>query len=135
MTTLSNTTALSTMMPSVSHGSLDRSLAPNTPYTSGISIQRTDAPVVEINAPAWFEDPEFLHAISTNQIMTWHQAGEGPGEFSDVILFIAPSLNGEGSDQGDIPDAYWDAVVKACKSVVEPDTTIHHIIVRITNMD
>ena len=99
------------------------------------SIKRVPAPVVEINAQAWFDDPAFVRAISKPGIMTWHTPGDEPGEFSDVVVFVSPSNNGEGSEQGSIPDDKWDAIIAACKEVVTPEESTSHIIVRIMNMD
>ena len=99
------------------------------------SVKRVPAPVVEINARAWFDDPEFIEAISQPGIMTWHTPGTELGEFSDVILFLDPSLNGEGTDQGNLPDAIWDAIVLSCRDVVRPSETTSHVIARIMNMD
>lgn len=101
----------------------------------GIEVKRVPAPVVEINAPGWFSDPAFIEAISSSNVMTWHPAGEEPGVFSDVVVWLDPSLNGEGSDQGNLPNDKWDAIVTACRQVVPPCQSVHHIIVRITNME
>jgi len=56
--------------------------------------------LLRINAPAWFENPDFFRWLTHKGTATWHQ-GEEPNEFSDVFFTFC---QGEGSDYPSIPD-------------------------------
>jgi hypothetical protein len=89
-------------------------------------------PALVINAPAFFEDPEFCAWINQPDTkFTWHRNGV-PTEWSDVIVLVDPSLNGEGSD-ADMPEHIWEQIITDCKSVLTP-TRGQHIMVRLTNI-
>lgn len=60
---------------------------------------------IKLYVPELFRNPEFLIWLESSRVMTWHQRGSGfpdEGDYSDVAIFIDPSLNGEGSDS-DMP--------------------------------
>ena len=101
-------------------------------------IESYIASVLAINAPEWFRDPEFVTWLNTRvtPLMTWHTTGEPPNEWSDIIVFVDPSLSGEGSDNGSMPDKYWDEIVRLCQNNYDPygSSTGYHIVVRITNL-
>jgi hypothetical protein len=68
-----------------------------------------------IHCPNVFQIPEFVEWLNNGSPkMTWHQGGK-PAEFSDVVVRVDPSLNGEGSDS-DMPSAVWDFVVQECRN-------------------
>lgn len=88
-----------------------------------------------INAPHFFEDPKFLDWLNNkNAKFTWHPAGHDADEWSDVVVCVDPSLNGEGTDS-DMPEEIWDQIVNACKDTFEPNLNIPHIMVRLTNIE
>jgi len=93
------------------------------------------SPVLSINAPEWFGEAEFLQWLNKRDrpLMTWHSIGRDANEWSDIIVFIDPSLSGEGSEDGEMPEKYWQIIVSACQSHFKPSTGFH-IIVRITNL-
>ena len=65
-----------------------------------------------INAPEWYERPEFLRLLNRptgeRQTATWHNGGQ-PDEFSDIFLVYD---NGEGSDifQEEGLEDIWDLI-------------------------
>lgn len=77
---------------------------------------------LRINCPEWFQRADFKAWLnnSDNKHFTWHTKGTEPSEWSDTIVLVDPSLNGEGSDQDaqDKPDGLpvdiWNDIVKAC---------------------
>lgn len=94
---------------------------------------------IVMNVPEWFADPEFMAAIDNPSlgIATWHARGAQLGDYSDVFLFVDPSLTGEGSEEGDIPDRYWDQVIDACLAHCRSPgfhESRPHILVRLTNL-
>jgi len=99
-------------------------------------IKVTRTTVLTINAPEWFENEEFLAWINTPETntMTWHKKGEPTNEFSDICVWVEPSLNGEGTDS-DMPDAFWDAIIELCKRHVGANAYANsHIPIRLTNL-
>lgn len=88
-----------------------------------------------INAPQFFQDPEFQAWLNNNDQpkFTWHKGGK-PTEWSDVVVLVDPSLNGEGADS-DMPEHIWDQIVAACKEKFAPGRDAYHIMVRLTNLD
>lgn len=90
-----------------------------------------EAVALAINAPALFADAEFKQWINNgNPKFTWHKSGD-PGEYSDVVILIDPSLSGEGSDD-DMPG--WNAVVDAVRAYVGARKLDGHVVVRLTNL-
>lgn len=63
---------------------------------------------------------------------TWHAIGKPVSEWSDVVVLVDPSLNGEGADS-DMPQHIWDAIVRACRERFAPGG-FTHIMVRLTNV-
>lgn len=87
-----------------------------------------------INAPQFFKDPAFRAWLNSGEPkFTWHKGGL-PSEWSDVVILVDPSLNGEGSDS-DMPEAIWDAIMTACRQVFTPRSGENHIMVRLTNIE
>lgn len=88
-----------------------------------------------VNVPEFFQDPAFLGWLNddTTSVFTWHSAGSEPGEWSDVIVGVDPSLNGEGSD-ADMPPHLWHALIELCQERLVPSNG-PHILVRLTNLD
>lgn len=92
------------------------------------------SPVLSLNVPQWFTEQSFLDWLNSSvPLMTWHQRGEPANEYSDIVVFVDPGLSGEGSDQHDMPDQYWNAIVALCSEHFRPSTGFH-IMVRITNL-
>lgn len=89
-----------------------------------------------VNAPSWFEQPEFLEWVSEplNHVMTWHEHGAPPGPFSDVMVFVCPSLSGEGPDSS-MPEKYWAEIMTVCRREFDPGECETLIPVQITNLD
>ncbi len=100
-----------------------------------MNIKSTKTPALILNALDWFKQKDFINWINdeSNPLMTWHKRGESPTEWSDLIVLIDPSLNGEGSDSDTMPIEYWSSIIKICRAKFKP-TSGHHIIVRITNL-
>ena len=92
-------------------------------------------PGLVFNVPTWFEDPRFISWLNSreNPVMTWHTPGEEVGEYSDCVVFVDPSLDGDGSDQGAMPDVFWNAIVEMCKQHFSPDFS-YSIAVQLTNL-
>ena len=102
-------------------------------------VEHGRADVLVINVPSWYSDPEFVAWLESNSnpVMTWHRPGRSPSEFSDAIVLVDPSLTGEGTDQGSMPERYWEQIVSACRehcAVPPMSEACHHIVVRLTNL-
>lgn len=89
-----------------------------------------------INAPEFFRDPAFVAWLNDGASkFTIHRGGE-PGEWSDVIVLVDPSLSGEGSDS-DMPAHIWEAIVDTCRAHAPsfPGLLVTHIAVHLTNLE
>lgn len=87
-----------------------------------------------INAPQFFQDPEFRAWLNNSDAkFTWHRGGV-PGDWSDVVVLVDPGLGGEGADS-DMPEHIWTQIVDACKAAFAPARNVPHIMVRLTNLD
>jgi hypothetical protein len=100
-----------------------------------MKIKATETSALIINAPEWFTKKDFRDWLNeeSNTLFTWHKRGEKPTEWSDVIVLVDTSLNGEGSDSDVMPQAYWSMIVNKCKEHFRPSSG-YHIVVRITNI-
>jgi hypothetical protein len=68
-----------------------------------------------INVPQFFADPAFVAWLNNDEPkFTWHKKGDQPNDYSDVVVMVDPSLNGEGTDS-DMPEHIWEQIVDACK--------------------
>lgn len=86
-----------------------------------------------INAPEFFQDPEFQSWLNNDKPkFTWHQGGD-PGDWSDVVVLVDPQLGGEGADS-DMPEHIWTQIVNSCKDAFGPARKVPHIMVRLTNL-
>lgn len=103
------------------------------PLTDGVELAGGFAGI-QINAPAYFDDPGFLKWLNDPQtnVMTWHTQGGDTSDFSDVVVMVDPSLCGDGTDS-DMPEAIWDAVVTYTRTFVGEGQS-RHIPVWITNL-
>lgn len=103
----------------------------NAPAFSDVSLCNALA----INAPDIFRDPAFVEWLNNGTPkLTCHQGGE-PDEWSDIVVFVDPTLNGEGSDS-DMPEHIWDLIVEECRKHFK--TSMHgmpHIMVKLTNIE
>ena len=48
---------------------------------------------------------------------------------NDFLVMVDPSLNGDGSDYGRIPDWIWNTIIQECKAHFTPKPNASHIIV------
>jgi hypothetical protein len=87
-----------------------------------------------LNVPDFFADPGFRAWLDADRPkFTWHRGGT-PAEWSDVIVLVDPSLNGEGTDS-DMPDALWEKIVAACREHLgSARNSETHYVVRLTNL-
>ncbi|MBU9199897.1 hypothetical protein KTD31_00590 [Burkholderia multivorans] len=86
-----------------------------------------------VNAPEVFANPEFREWLNNGKPkMTWHQGGI-PNEWSDVVVLVDPSLNGEGADS-DMPEDIWNQIVALCRQQFTHRPSETHIMVRLTNL-
>ena len=87
-----------------------------------------------LNAPAFFRDAAFVEWLNSRgqPRMTWHADGE-PGEWSDLVVLVDPSLNGEGCSS-DMPVHCWTAILGECRRHFRSGLANTHIPVRITNL-
>jgi len=72
---------------------------------------------IKLVVPELFADPGFQDFVNSSQVMTWHNK-EGPidpDDLADVVVFVDPSLSGEGTDS-DMP--YWNAIVEKLKAAL-----------------
>ena len=72
--------------------------------------------LVTLNVPEFFNDEGFLAWLNDpdNRAFTWHQKGQPASEWSDVIVTMEATCNGEG-DASDMPAHLWDALVAYAK--------------------
>lgn len=89
-----------------------------------------------INAPEFFKDPAFMAWLNNGRPkFTWHIKGNVVSdEYSDVVVCVDPSLNGEGIDS-DMPQYIWNKIVEVCRQYIGPRSGEYHYMVRITNLD
>jgi len=96
-------------------------------------MEITVAKSLVINAPEFYADWAFVAWLDRDvPKFMWHRPGDTPSEWTDVVVLVDPSLNGEGSDQ-DMPRDIWDRIVGACRQKFLPGGG-NHIAVRITNL-
>lgn len=105
----------------------------STPKTT---LQGSVVRGLTINVPQFFADHEFVDWLNgdstTDPIMTWHQRPFAPTEWSDVVVLVDPSLNGEGADAS-MPEHLWAQIVAACREAGLGGQH-EHIPVRLTNL-
>ena len=94
-----------------------------------MKVEYNHAPLLRINWPEVYEDPEFVEWLNNpeNIHATWHR-GEEPNEYSD-LFFTWDSV--EGSDS-DMPERYWD---KICEIAEEQYGPSGYCLVWLTNLD
>lgn len=86
-----------------------------------------------VNAPEVFDDPDFCEWLNNDETkLTWHRGGT-PTDWSDVVVLVDPSLNGEGPDSS-MPEHIWLRIVETCKQHFKPGQSETHIMVRLTNL-
>ena len=84
-----------------------------------------------LNAGVFFANPRFIAWLNNDAPkFTWHTGGE-PGDYSDVVVCVDPSLSGEGSDS-DMPQEVWNEILRVCRMEFGPALG-HHIMVRLVN--
>lgn len=89
-----------------------------------------------INAPEFFRNPRFMAWLNDpeTRVFSWHRKGEAASDYSDVVVLVDPSLNGEGTDS-DMPESIWRQIIAACKKNVPNPLPGGHIAVRLTNLE
>ena len=86
-----------------------------------------------IHCPDWFSRTDFQAWLNApGPRMTWHTRGKAPDEWGDVVVWVDPGLQGEGTNS-DMPEDLWALILAACR-----DAGLHgqseHIPVRLTNL-
>lgn len=103
--------------------------------TQAVSIESASVSLgLVLNVPDWFEQDDFLQWLNSENLMTNHRAKDEPGDCTEALVYVDPSLSGEGSEDGTMPDAYWSAIVEACRQHIGPKVGGNHFMVRLTNM-
>jgi len=94
------------------------------------------AAALVINAPEFFEDPAFMAWLNDARAkFTWHVKGNSVADdYSDVVVCVDPSLNGEGSDS-DMPEYIWQKIVETCRAHLGVRNGENHYLVRLTNLN
>lgn len=86
--------------------------------------------------PDLYRNAEFLHWLETSKALTMHQRGTGLphwDDWADVVIFVDPSLSGEGSDS-DMPG--HDLVVDRIKQIIGNGPFFgYHFPVVLTNVE
>lgn len=103
------------------------------PLSTDMSVSQAFAIVV--NAPQFFADPAFMAWLNDKTAkFTWHTQGQAVAdEYSDVVVTVDPTLNGEGSDS-DMPASIWEFIVSLCREQLGARTGVPHYMVRLTNL-
>lgn len=72
---------------------------------------------IKLAVPELFADPGFQDFVNNSPVMTWHdkKGPINPDDLADVVVFVDPSLCGEGTDS-DMP--YWDVIVEKLKAAL-----------------
>lgn len=88
---------------------------------------------VKLSVPELFQDSDFQDYVNNTNVMTWHDK-KGPiqeDDWADVVVFVDPSMTGEGSNS-DMP--YWDEIYAKVEAIVGPNPRSEtHIAVVLTN--
>lgn len=88
---------------------------------------------IKLSVPELFQDPDFQDYVNNTNVMTWHDK-KGPideDDLADVVVFVDPSMTGEGTDT-DMP--YWDVIFEKVLAIVGPTPrSDDHIAVVLTN--
>ncbi|GHE74919.1 hypothetical protein GCM10019059_38000 [Camelimonas fluminis] len=89
---------------------------------------------IVVNAPDVFADPAFQKWLNNGAPkFSWHRAGP-VSEWSDVVVLVDPSLNGEGSDS-DMPADIWDRIIAECRTTLgAASSPSPPYMVRLTNL-
>jgi hypothetical protein len=88
-------------------------------------------PAYQVNAPAFYRDPDFVTWLNSRGVATWHDGDNPPGEFSDVFTVV--DCLQEGPDRDAMPEPVWDALIAALREAGAPDRD--QILVWITNLE
>jgi hypothetical protein len=92
--------------------------------------------MVTMDRPEWYKKKDFLAYLNdpNNGLMRFHTPGTEASEWSDMLVWVDPSLSGEG-DSSDMPCEYWDEICEvAGVAVNQASQPSHHIGVKIRNM-
>lgn len=94
---------------------------------------------IKLAVPELFADPGFQEYVNNSPVMTWHdkKGPINPADMADVVVFVDPSLTGEGTDS-DMP--YWDVIVDKVKNALGNNYPLwqarlrEHLVVVLTNV-
>lgn len=89
----------------------------NTVSQAIMSSEARSISGIKLAVPELFADPGFQAFVNNSPVMTWHDK-KGPidtDDWADVVVFVDPSLTGEGTDS-DMP--YWDVIVEKLKAAL-----------------
>lgn len=94
---------------------------------------------IKLAVPELFADPGFQEYVNNSSVMTWHdkKGPINPDDMADVVVFVDPSLTGEGTDS-DMP--YWDVIVEKLVATVGAPRSLRgthggeHLVVVLTNI-
>jgi hypothetical protein len=88
-----------------------------------MKILRPLVQCLRLNAPEWFERPEFLAILNSESAATWHVRGEPPNEMSDLFLTFDDY---EGSDIFGVPSCedIWIQIVAAAEAMGMTDGVV-----------
>lgn len=90
---------------------------------------------IDMNVPEFFMAKDFLAWLNNDERrFTWHNRGSEPDDYSDVVITLDPSLNGEGSDT-DMPEWCHEIIMNEARRRLRKDTggrTTY--MVRLTNL-
>lgn len=90
-----------------------------------------------INAPEIFARDDFMSWLNNpeTRCFTWHRLGQPASEYSDVVVLVDSSYEGDSSD---MPDDIWRAICEATYGVYGgaelPLAKGSHVTVRLTNL-
>jgi hypothetical protein len=77
-------------------------------------------PVVRIDAAGWYQRADFIAALESGSVATWHTPGHEPGDLSDAFVTYD---HGEGSNMcgppelGCLPDDIWEDICQQMKEL------------------
>ena len=78
--------------------------------TAAQAMNNWNMPIMRINAPAWFKNPEFRKWLKATGTATWHRGSDEPGEYSDVFFTFCGCGGSDypgNPERPGIPDEIW----------------------------
>jgi hypothetical protein len=91
------------------------------------------SPVIQLNVPEWYKENEFLEWLNSKDSQwTCHKNDSEVSEWTEVFVTVDPGLSGDGSEEGVMPDQYWNKIISICEESFSISNGFH-IIVRLMN--